>query len=475
MQSLNKKAGVLEAVDGVKSAVKEVSVAPVKNAGFSVRRLLGARASLASANTIASAGEAKPVGDAAVLNEQWGSGNKKGGKNDGPPDLDEALKKLNQKLGNLFGKPKSNNNGPTPPSGTGGPSVSNEAMGGIAVIATFLVGAVWLATGFYQVDEGTRAVELRLGKYNGKTATPGLHWRLPYPFEKEEIVDVERINVVEVGHRNNQKTKVKEESLMITEDQNIVDVQFAVQYKLKPIVAEAAINSAVQFLFNNKSPNEAVQQAAEAAMREVVGKSKMDFVLYEGRADVSMRAKVLMQSILDRYETGLVVTDLNLQNAQPPEQVQGAFDDVVNAKQERERNKNLGEAEANNILPRAKGDAARLLEEANGHKQKVVATAKGDAARFSSVVAEYEKAPQITRERMYLEMMSTVMQNSSKVLVDQKGGQNMLYLPLDKIMQMNAQTPVAAPSQVTETITVRPQPANNAEVPRRDVRDRSTR
>jgi modulator of FtsH protease HflK len=471
MRSLNKKADVLELM----RAVKVAGIALVKNANFSVRKLFGARAiPVVSVNNTGGALGA----DGVKLNEQWGSGNKKGGKNDGPPDLDEALKKLNQKLGNLFGKPKGSNNGPTPPngSGTGGPSVSNEAVGGIAVIAMFLVVAVWLATGFYQVDEGTRGVELRLGKYNGNTTTPGLHWRLPYPFEKEEIVDVERINVVEVGHRNNQKTKVKEESLMITEDQNIVDVQFAVQYKLKPIAAEATINSAVQFLFNNKAPNEAVQQAAEAAMREVVGKSKMDFVLYEGRADVSTRAKVLMQSILDRYETGLVVTDLNLQNAQPPEQVQGAFDDVVNAKQERERNKNLGEAEANNILPRAKGDAARLLEEANGHKQKVVATAKGDAARFSSVVAEYEKAPQITRERMYLEMMSTVMQNSSKVLVDQKGGQNMLYLPLDKIMQMNAQAPAAAvPSQVTETITVRPQPANNAEVPRRDIRDRNTR
>ncbi len=475
MRSLNTKTDVLEFF----KALSDFCLALAKTASFKVRGLLQSRASQTAAAQV----QAPPplqfdANGAVILNEQWGSGNKKGGKNDGPPDLDEALRKLNEKLGNLFGKakPKNNAQGPNPPTGAGGPGLGNEALGGIFLVASFLVVAVWLASGFYQVDEGTRGVELRLGKYNGNTTLPGLRWRLPYPFEKEEIVDAERISVVEIGHRNNQKTKVKEESLMITEDQNIVDVQFAVQYKLKPIIADAPINSAVQYLFNNKAPNEAVQQAAEAAMREVVGKSKMDFVLYEGRSDVSSRAKALMQTILDRYETGLFVTDLNLQNAQPPEQVQGAFDDVVNAKQERERKKNLGEAEANSILPRAKGDAARLLEEANGHKQKVVATAKGDASRFSSVVAEYEKAPQVTRERMYLEMMSQVMQSSSKVLVDQKGGQNMLYLPLDKILQMNAQASTATvPTQTTETITVRPSTSTNAEVPRRDIRNRDAR
>jgi modulator of FtsH protease HflK len=468
MQLLNQRNGVLEAF----TALQAVVIALGKGGIHRLRSKFGRSA----------ASVVTPSATEMSLNDpQWGKKNSGGGKNDGPPDLDEALKKLNEKLGNLFGKakPKNNNQGPNPPSGSGGPGLGNEAVGGVVLIALFLVGAVWLATGFYQVDEGTRGVELRLGRYNGNTTMPGLRWRLPYPFEKEEIVNVESINVVEVGHRNNQKTKMKDESLMLTQDQNIVDVQFAVQYKLKPILAEVPINSAVQYLFNNKDPNEAVRQAAESAMREVVGNTKMDFVLYEGRADVSARAKKLMQTILDRYETGLIVTDLNLQNAQPPEQVQGAFDDVVNAKQERERNKNLGEAEANNILPRAKGDAARLLEEANGHKQKVVATAKGDAARFSSVVAEYEKAPQVTRERMYLEMMTQVMQSSSKVLVDQKGGQNMLYLPLDKILQMNAQSSPAAtapmPTQTTETITVRPSTSTSTEVPRRDIRNRDTR
>ncbi len=470
MQSLNQRNGVLE----VFTALKAVGIALGKSGIYRLRTMFARPAESPSL---------PGVTEMSLNDPQWGKKNSGGGKNDGPPDLDEALKKLNEKLGNLFGKakPKNNAQGPNPPNGSGGggPGLANEAVGGIVLIALFLVGAVWLATGFYQVDEGTRGVELRLGKYNGNTTMPGLRWRLPYPFEKEEIVNVENINVVEIGHRNNQKTKMKDESLMLTEDQNIVDVQFAVQYKLKPIVADAPINSAVQYLFNNKDPNEAVRQAAEAAMREVVGKSKMDFVLYEGRGDVSARAKKLMQAILDRYETGLTVTDLNLQNAQPPEQVQGAFDDVVNAKQERERNKNLGEAEANNILPRAKGDAARLIEEANGHKQKVVATAKGDAARFSSVLPEYEKAPQVTRERMYLEMMTQVMQNSSKILVDQKGGQNMLYLPLDKILQMNAQASAAAtapmPTQTTETITVRPSSTPSAEVPRRDIRNRDTR
>ncbi len=352
---------------------------------------------------------------------QWG---KRGGKNDGPPDLDEILRKFNQKLSSLFGQKTGNNGGDGGgPAGPGAPSPA--MMGGVFGIGLALAALVWLASGFYIVQEGTRGIELRLGKYS-QTKQAGLQWRWPYPIETNEIVNVSQVEAVEIGHRNSQKTKVKEEALMLTQDQNIVDVQFAVQYTLK---------SPEEFLFNNKDPKEAVRQVAETAMREIVGKSKMDFVLYEGRGDIAARTKLLMQQILDRYKTGVQISIVNLQNAQPPEQVQNSFDDAVRAKQDRERLKNEGESYANDILPRAKGAAARLLEEASGHKERVIARAQGDASRFVQVLAEYDKAPGVTRERLYLDMMQQVMESTTKVVVDQKGGNNLLYLPLDKLMQ----------------------------------------
>ena len=312
-------------------------------------------------------------------------------------------------------------------------------MGGGFALAAGLVISVWLASGFYSVQQGTRGIELRLGKYS-QTTQAGLRWRWPYPIETNEIVNVEQVEAVEIGHRNNQKTKVKEEALMLTQDQNIVDLQFAVQYTLK---------SPEEFLFNNKDPKEAVRQVAETAMREIVGKSKMDFVLYEGRGDIAARTKLLMQQILDRYKTGIQISIVNLQNAQPPEQVQASFDDAVRAKQDRERSKNEGEAYANDILPRARGGAARLMEEANGHKQRVIASAQGDASRFTQVLTEYDKAPGVTRERLYLDMMQQVMQSTSKVVVDQKGGNSLLYLPLDKLMQAAQQGTLNAAGEIT--------------------------
>ena len=362
---------------------------------------------------------------------QWG---KRGGKNDGPPDLDEILRKFNNKLGGLFGKKGGSDGGDA--GGPGGPGVPSAAMmGGGFALAVGLALAVWLASGFYSVQQGSRGIELRLGKYSQSTQA-GLRWRWPYPFETHEIVNVEQVEAVEIGHRNNQKTKVKEEALMLTQDQNIVDVQFAVQYTLK---------SPEEYLFNNKDPKEAVRQVAETAMREIVGRSEMDFVLYGGRGDIAARTKLLMQQILDRYKTGVQISIVNLQNAQPPEQVQNSFDDAVRAKQDRERLKNEGEAYANDILPRVKGAAARLMEEANGHKQRVIASAQGDASRFTQVLTEYDKAPGVTRERLYLDMMQQVMQSTSKVVVDQKGGNSLLYLPLDKLMQAAQQgTPSAA-------------------------------
>ena len=366
---------------------------------------------------------------------QWG---KRGGKNDGPPDLDEIVRKFKQKIDGFFGHKGSNDSGNSGgPTGPSGPSAA--MMGGGFALAAGLAIAVWLASGFYTVEQGKRSVELRLGKYS-QTTQAGLRWRFPYPFETNEIVNVDQVEAVEIGHRNNQKTKVKEEALMLTQDQNIVDVQFAVQYTLK---------SPEEFLFNNKDPKEAVRQVAETAMREIVGKSKMDFVLYEGRGDIAARTKLLMQQILDRYKTGIQISIVNLQNAQPPEQVQASFDDAVRAKQDRERLKNEGEAYANDILPRTRGAAARLIEEANGHKQRVIATSQGDASRFSQVLTEYDKAPGVTRERLYLDMMQQVLQSTSKVVVDQKGGNSLLYLPLDKLMQATQSGNVNAAGEPT--------------------------
>ena len=390
--------------------------------------------------------ETPGIAEMSMNDPQWG---KRGGKNDGPPDLDEILRKFKQKLDGFFGQKGGNDPGKNSGNGggvggAGGPSAA--MMGGSFLIAVGLALAVWLASGFYIVQEGTRGVELRLGRYS-QTTQAGLHLRWPYPIEAHEIVNVARVEAVEIGHRNNQKTKVPEEALMLTEDQNIVDLQFAVQYTLK---------SPEEFLFNNKDPAEAVRQVGETAMREIVGKSKMDFVLYEGRGDIAARARVLMQQILDRYKTGILISIVNLQNAQPPEQVQKSFDDVLRANQERERLKNEGQAYANDILPRASGAAARLLEEANGHKQRVIANAQGDASRFTQVLAEYDKAPGVTRERLYLDMMQQVMQSTSKIVVDQKGGNSLLYLPLDKLMQAAQQ---GSSSAGGDSNTTQPRPA----------------
>jgi modulator of FtsH protease HflK len=368
---------------------------------------------------------------------QWGKrpgGNNNGGgdnnKNEGPPDLDEMLRKLNQKLGSLFG-----NKGGGSTGGSGGPS--KAMMGGGLLLGIGLVIAVWLATGFYQIDQRRKGVELRFGKFTQMTG-PGLHWRIPYPIETVEEVTVEELRAIEIGYRHNQK-KMPAEALMVTEDQNIVDMQFAVQYKIAD--TESAPRD---YLFSDRRPDESVRQVAETAMREIVGKSKMDFVLYEGRTDISVRAKQLMQTMLDEYKTGITVTSVNMQNAQPPEQVQKSFNDVVSAKQIRKQLINEGQAYADAIVPRAKGTASRLMEEAEGHKQRVIANATGEASRFSAVLTEYEKAPGVTRERIYLDVMQRILQNTTKVVVDQKGGQNLLYLPLDKIMEMSGSSQAVA-------------------------------
>jgi membrane protease subunit HflK len=368
-----------------------------------------------------------------INDPQWG---KRGG-NQGPPDLDELMRNFNRKIGEIFGRKGGGRGGPS----EGGPSMA-QFGGGVGILIG-LVAAVWLASGFYIVDASQRGIVLRFGKFVEETH-PGPRWHMPYPIETAEVVNVSQVRTVEIGYRNSVKSKVPKESLMLTDDENIIDIQFAVQYVLK---------DPRDYLFNNRSPDESVLQAGETAIREIVGKSTMDFVLQEGRAQVTVRAQKLMQEILDRYKTGISVSKVTMQNAQPPEQVQAAFDDAVKSGQDRERQKNEGQAYANDVIPKARGTASRLLQEAEGYKQRVIERAEGDASRFRQIVTEYNKAPGVTRDRMYLDALQEIMTSSSKIMVDQKSGNNMLYLPLDKIMQMTAPSappPVDAMSRPAE-------------------------
>ena len=346
----------------------------------------------------------------ALNDPQWG---RRG--NDGPPDLDELWKRFRQKLPGM---------GPGK-GGRGGDGGNGRQFQGGAFILVGLILVVWLASGFYIVDASQRGVVLRFGKYVD-TTQPGPQWHLPYPVETVEIVNLSQVRTVEVGYRTNVKNKVLKESLMLTDDENIIDLQFAVQYILR---------DPTEYLFNNRNPDDTVMQAAETAIREIVGKSKMDYVLYSGREQVAASAQQLMQSILDRYQTGISVSKVTMQQAQPPEQVQAAFDDAVKAGQDRERQINEGQAYANDVVPKASGTASRLLQEAEGYKQSVIANAEGEASRFKQIQVEYQRAPAVTRERMYLETLQQVYGNASKVYVDQKAGSNLLFLPLDKLMQ----------------------------------------
>jgi modulator of FtsH protease HflK len=364
---------------------------------------------------------------------RWGGDkqgdDKRGGGESGPPDLEEIWRDLNRKLSGAFGRKSGGGGGSGGNSDGNGPS-AGAIGGGVALIigAAFVL---WMLTGFYTVDASEKGVVLRFGKFKEITSE-GLQWRLPYPFESHEVVNVTQVRTVEVGYRGNERAKDLREALMLTDDENIINIQFAAQYTL---------NDARAYLFNNRDPEASVKQAAETAMREIVGKSKMDYVLYEGREDVAKKAQLLMQKILDRYDTGIQISKVTLQNAQPPEQVQDAFNDAVKAGQNREQLKNEGQAYANDVIPKARGTAARLMEEATGYSSRVVAQAEGDASRFKQVYAEYAKAPEVTRSRMYLDVMQQIYSNTSKVLVDTKGNGNLLYLPLDKLIQASGATP----------------------------------
>ena len=348
---------------------------------------------------------------------------------------------------------------------------------GVGLIAAVAV-LIWLGTGFFIVQEGQQAVITQFGRYNS-TVGAGFNWRLPYPIQRQEIVVVTQIRSIDVGRDNILKATGLRDSAMLTEDENIVEIKFAVQYRL---------SDARAYLFESKDPSSAIVQAAETAVREVVGKMKMDSALAEERDQIGPRVRALMQTILDRYKVGVEVVGINLQQSgvRPPEQVQAAFDDVLKAGQERERSKNEAQAYANDVVPRAVGSASRLKEESDAYKARIVAQAEGDSQRFSSVLTEYQKAPQVTRDRMYIDTMQQVYSNVTKVLVESRQGSNLLYLPLDKIMQMTGSSAPATTSDamspgVTSAPAIALPPANTtatADPRSRDssrTRDRETR
>ncbi len=359
--------------------------------------------------------------------DPWGGG---GGRNQGPPDLDEVVRKLSDKFGKLLGGKRGGDSGGGS-GGGGGPQLPFKAGAfGFWIIGGVVLG-IWLVSGFYIVDEGTRGVVLRFGAYS-ETTNPGLRYHLPYPVETVDIVDVSQIRAEEIGYRSGPTEgrqpalrAVAREALMLTRDENIVNVQLAVQYQ---------VDDPRAYLFNVLQPDSTLRQVVESAIREVVGKESMVYVLTEGRADVVQRVRELSQTVLDQYETGIIITNVNLQDAQPPEPVQAAFADAIRAREDAERVINEARAYQNEIIPVARGEAQRRLEEAEAHKAEIVARATGEASRFSALQAEYSKAPEVTRQRLYLETIESVLANTSKVLLDADNGNNLLYLPLDRMI-----------------------------------------
>lgn len=344
--------------------------------------------------------------------------------NDGPPDLDELWRDFNRRLNGLF---RRGGGGPRPPGGNGNEPSLKGAGAGFGLL--LLVGVLlWLASGFYIVQEGQASVVLRFGEFKQLVDRAGFTWRMPYPIETNEIVEVQQLRTVEVGYRNAVRNKTLRESLMLTLEQSIVDMQFTVQYR---------VGNVTDYLFNNNLgavPEEIVRQTAETAMRATVGNHGVDQVLYEEKEQVAQAARVEIQNLLDRYRAGISVVDLTIQQVQPPEQVQAAFEDANKAAQDRERLINEGRAYANDVIPKARGAAARLMQEADGYRQRVIASAEGDTNRFAQVLAEYDKAPKVVRERMYLDVMESVFANTSKVYLDSRSSGNLLYLPLDKLI-----------------------------------------
>ena len=381
---------------------------------------------------------------------------------DGPPDLDQLWRDFNQRINRLFGKRGGG--------GGGGDGFRPDMRGagiGVGIVAAIIL-FLWLISGFFIVQEGQTGVVMTFGRYSHMTPA-GFNWRWPSPIQNHEIVNVSTVRTVEVGYRSSVRNKVARESLMLTDDENIIDIQFAVQYKLK---------NASEWVFNLRDQEETVKQVAETAIREIVGKSKMDFVLYEGREKVAFEVSQLMQQILDRYKAGVQITNVTMQGVQPPEQVQAAFDDAVKAGQDRERLKNEGQAYANDVVPKARGAASRLAQESEGYRARIIANAEGEAARFKQVLVEYQKAPAVTRDRMYLEVMQQIFSNTTKLMVDSRSSNNLMYLPLDKLLSQSAadaaaRSPAAVPGTTTAPTV---EPAPTLELPRaNDARSRESR
>ncbi len=377
------------------------------------------------------------------------------GRNDqnGPPDLDEAIRSLQEKIGGIFGGGSG-----------GGGSSSMKSLGFLAAGAL----ALWGLSGFYIVDEGTRGVVTRFGAYV-ETTQSGLNWHLPVPIEQVQIVNVEQQRFIEVGYRSGGRQgmgSVPREALMLTKDENIIDVRLAVQYQVK---------DAKDYAFNVFNPVATLKQVTESVERGVIGHNTMDFVLTEGRSEIVSEIKTEIQSVMDSYSAGVLITSVNLQDAQPPEQVQGAFEDAIKAREDKQRLINEAEAYSNDVIPKARGAASRKVQEAEAYKERVIAQAGGEVSRFSKLLKEYKKAPTVTRQRMYLESMEEVLANTDTVLVDVKNGNNLLYLPLDKMNKRNnvdahtssAEMPVNLVPQTTQ-----PMMNNN---PRTSIRGRDVR
>jgi membrane protease subunit HflK len=390
-----------------------------------------------------------------------------GNRNDGPPDLDELWRDFNRRLSGLFGgRPR----GPRPVDGggsSGGQPPDMKSAGIGAGLIAGVVALVWLGSGFFIVQEGHQAVVTQFGRFS-HTVDAGFQYRWPYPFQAHETVAVTQLRSVEVGRSTVTQATGLRDSSMLTEDENIVDIRFTVQYRLK---------NAREYLFENRNPDEAVVQAAETAVREIVGRSTVDSVLYEQRDAIAADLVKSIQSQLDRLNAGIIVGNVNVQNVQVPDQVQAAFNDAVKAGADRDRLKNEGEAYASDVIPRAQGTAARLREEADGYRARVVATAEGDSQRFAQVLTEYQKAPAVTRERMYIDAMAQVYGNVSKVMVESRGGSNLLYLPLDKLMQQagapEAAAAAAAPPRSEPTPPAAPTDARSRDGQR--TREREVR
>ena len=379
-----------------------------------------------------------------------------GGRGDGPPDLDELWRDFNRKLSGLFGGKgaRSNGSGGGGGGGNGGGPDMRSAGIGVGLIAGVVV-LIWAFSGFFIVQEGQQAVVTSFGKYS-HTVDAGFTWRFPYPFQAHETVPVTQLRTKEIGRSNVVQATGLRDSSMLTQDENIIDIRFSVQYRLK---------DARSYLYENRNPDDiVVEQAAESAVREIVGKANMDSVLYEQRDAIAIDLVKLIQTQLDRLRTGILIVNVNVQSVQAPEQVQTAFDDAFRAGADRERAKNEAQAYANDVIPKAQGTAARLREEAEAYKARVVATAEGDAQRFNQVFTEYQKAPGVTRDRMYIDTMRQVYSSVSKVMIDTRDNSNLLYLPLDKLMQqvggavpaaVAPTTPTEAPGTTTGSVDIR--------------------